>query len=530
MLGAVATATATSRRLRSRLAAVEALPIEVFAGLVVVAFVAISAWWVSVDTRMPDGDNAKHLTLAFGYADRIRSGSLLAPFWDYNQYAPLVHTIGAIAVLVFGSTIRTVILSENLVFVPVLALGCYGAGRVAFDRRVGVLAVVFAFAVPMIISLFHVFMLDGPGAAMVAVSVWLLLASRRFERLPYVAAAGIAVALGMYTKQTFPFFVLGLIAVMLARGAWRQWPHVLAFLGIVLVLVEPWYFLHYWDLRGQANGAFTGAQPFWYGNHPYPARWSASNFTWYFWSLVNTELFVPLALLALVGLIVLGVLWLRRREPDSYVPELVGGFVVAYIAVSFLTLDDPRYILPALVYLAVLGTGWIVYLRPPLQLAAAGVVLAIFVVNTVGIDFGYGKNVDVKLPHYSANPIGIGLFSVLSTNGYTNGKPDRSGVRPALTRLFARVHQQGFERIVFQPESLNNGGFNLDALWLVARDAGFRNVGYRPEDVNPNGVYVFRADPKQFPGAKPCFMSFDGTGIFLVNGPPGPHGKIFCPA
>jgi hypothetical protein len=316
---------------------------------------------------------------------------------------------------------------------------------------------------------------------------------------------------------------------MLARGGWRHWRHVLVFIGIVVVLVEPWYFLHYFDLRGQANGAFAGQQPLWYGNHPYPARWSISNFTWYFWSLVNTELFVPLALLALVGTFVLVVFWVRRRDADSYVPELVGGFAVAYVAISFLTLDDPRYILPALVYLAVLGTGWIVHLRRPLQLVLAAVVAAIFVFNSVSIDFGYGKNVFVELPGYARNPIGIGAFSVTSTEGYTNGKPDRRGVRTDLTRLFSRVRREGYERIVFQPESLNSGGYNLGALDLVARDAGFRAVGSRPEEVSPNGVYVFRAEPRQFPGAHPCYISSDGTGIFFVDGPPGPHGRIFCP-
>ena len=143
----------------------------VFVGLL---FLGISIWWFAVDTRMPNGDNAKHLNLAFGYYDRIRSGAPLAPFTDWNQYPPLVHIVGVVATAVAGVGVVQAGIAENLVFVPMLVLGCYGAGSVAFDRSVGALAAVFALAAPMTISLFHVFMLDAPTAALVAMSVWLL--------------------------------------------------------------------------------------------------------------------------------------------------------------------------------------------------------------------------------------------------------------------------------------------------------------------------------------------------------------------
>ena len=73
-------------------------------------------------------------------------------------------------------------LAQNLVFVPLLALACYRVGRMVAGPRAGLLAVVFALGTPLIAEQFHVFMLDAPQATLVAVAVWLILASDRFAR------------------------------------------------------------------------------------------------------------------------------------------------------------------------------------------------------------------------------------------------------------------------------------------------------------------------------------------------------------
>jgi hypothetical protein len=371
-------------------------------------------------------------------------------------------------------------------------------------------------------------MLDAPTAALVAVAVWLLLASRRFADTRCSILAAVAVILGFYAKQTFVFFVLGLIAVILIRGGWRHWRKFLLFLGIVLVFVQPWYFMHYFDLRGQAEGAIVGAEPSWYDNVPYPERWSVHNFTWYAWNFLNNQVYLPLFLFFLVGLAVALWVLVRRHEPAGYLPELLVGGAVAYLAISLKDLDDPRYSLPVLVYAALIGTFWIERVRPVAALAVTGALVAVFLVNVVMISFGKGDDVVIDTPNSVESPIGQWRFTVVNPGGYTIGKPHRHGGGSAFEDAFRRAREMGFERVVLQPESLNTGGYNLNGLGVLAYAAGLEYAGYKTEDVEPNGIYVFRAAPEQVRGFGPCLVSFDNTGIYFMDGPP-PGGKLFCP-
>ena len=183
------------------------------------------------DSQVPDYDSAPHIQFAFIVRSEILAGQWGSIFTDFNSYPPLGHIVGAIGTLVGGLGVTSVIFAGNLVFVPLLIGGCYGAGKIAYGPRAGLMAALFALGAPMISSEFHEFYLDPFEASMVAVSVWALLASRRFERVGYSALAGVLCGLGMLTKQTFVLFVGGLIVVMFLRGGWRNWKGLIAFLA-----------------------------------------------------------------------------------------------------------------------------------------------------------------------------------------------------------------------------------------------------------------------------------------------------------
>lgn len=512
----------------------------IFVGLL---FVGISIWWFAVDTRMPNGDNAKHLILAFGYYDRIHSGAPLAAFTDWHQYPPLVHLVGVLGASVAGVGITQAGIAENLVFVPLLVLGCYGAGSVAFDRRAGALAAVFALAAPMTMSLFHVFMVDGPSAAMVAMSVWLLLASDRFRRRGITVAAAAFVALGFYAKGTFVLFVAGLLLVLFLRGGWRQWKNVLLFGVIVLALVLPWYIQHYSDLTAMTAGATTTAprEGMWYGNVPFPDLWTVENFTWYFWNLINNQLYLPLAMFFFVGLAAAVVTLARRirSRPDHttspastrYLPEILAGGLVGYLGLSYINLDDPRYTFPCLVYIALIGTWWIVKLGPRrLTVAAAALLVCIFCVNTAVLNLGIGHGVGITTSKTVPSPIGEYSATVISPAGYIEGAPLRGGLLPGMLDLLRRARADGAEKVIFQPETLNVGGINLFALGILARMANLQVPGYSIDLMGPKDVYVFRGAPDQT-GKPFCIdaKAGDGTGIYMTKGRPLKGNPLYCP-
>src|SRR3954449_9782017 len=101
-------------------------PTVVLSALLVLAFLAITAWWLSVDRRVPDFDNGRHLFFAFNVHDEFEAGHVAYPFTHFTNYPPLVHIVGAIGAFVGGFRVAPPILAQNLVFVPLLAAGCYG--------------------------------------------------------------------------------------------------------------------------------------------------------------------------------------------------------------------------------------------------------------------------------------------------------------------------------------------------------------------------------------------------------------------
>ena len=263
-------------------------PQGVVFGLVLV-FLAISAWWLTRDLRIVNVDSAKHVSIALQWNRAMSGGDLLEPLRTFNVYPPGTHIIGALGTFLFGFDVPATVMAENLVFVPLLALGCYGTGTIVFGRLAGALAAGFALSVPLVMAMFHQFLPDGPMAAMVALSVWLLLAGDRFARIPVAAAAGVALGLGMYTKGTFALFVVGILAMLVLRGGWRNVKGLVVCGAIAGVCALPYYVDQFSSIRGQAQGFATGPLPVWYGSVEFPTRDSAANYTWYFWNPSTTS-------------------------------------------------------------------------------------------------------------------------------------------------------------------------------------------------------------------------------------------------
>src|ERR1700691_502031 len=64
----------------------------------VVAFVAVTGWWLTQDDRVQASDDGLHTLLAFGIHDQLASGNLTGWFTEFNTYPPLAHLVGALAV------------------------------------------------------------------------------------------------------------------------------------------------------------------------------------------------------------------------------------------------------------------------------------------------------------------------------------------------------------------------------------------------------------------------------------------------
>jgi 4-amino-4-deoxy-L-arabinose transferase-like glycosyltransferase len=326
----------TAPRLRARVTPLARLaelgwPAPAWGAIGVTAlFIGITCWWLTQDRSIPIYDAGLHLNLALNVQKELAAGNLGTALTLSVPYPPFAYLIGSLGIAIGGVGVAPPILAENLVFVTLLALGCYKVGRLAFSPLAGLLAVVFALGSPLIAAQFHVFMTDAPETAMVAVSVWLIIASEGFTKLRTCAVAGVAVGLGMLTKEPFPIFVLGVGLVTLGRGGRRAFPGVVVFAAIALALALPWYIHEHALIQGIGDQATAASSAYQNAAGPAPKdiappRLSSANLEWYMWNLDNVELGLPLLLLAAAGFIWTVAGFMPRRVRSSVAEEARPG-------------------------------------------------------------------------------------------------------------------------------------------------------------------------------------------------------------
>jgi uncharacterized membrane protein YsdA (DUF1294 family) len=324
----------------------------------------------------------------------------------------------------------------------------------------------------------------------------------------------------MLTKETTPIFIAGLLLVVIARGGWRHWRGVLAY-GVVLAAVAaPWYIYHSAELNqlviahtSQANTA--EANPL---GGTYPALFSFKNLSWYFWDAANIQLRAGLLLLFLLGTV--AAIWscVRRWGADNLYPELLGGTFVAWAGMTWLTHKDPRYSLPALVYIAVLATAWIPTVLPRLRPWVTAALLCTVAASFVGVAFGVGGNGyswRAALPGaFDKSPLGARYVTFYSTSGWLRGAPENDdGNVPA---LLAGLRRHGVTEVTFCCS--NPIDFNVIGLSVMTSEAGLYNP-VNPLALTAKGVFLATHSP--MPGdPPPCQRLRDGTGIYAELGNP----------
>jgi hypothetical protein len=484
----------------------------------VVVFIAVTVWWLTQDNQVQASDDGLHTLLAFAIRDQLAAGDLTSWFTEFNTYPPVAHLVGAVAVLLAGKSPMTVIIAMNVVFVPLLAASCFAIGRLAYGPTAGLLAGLFALGTPMLVSQMHMFMIDPAEAAMVAAGVWAILASRRFERLGVAALAGVATGLALMTKSTSLIFLAGPVTVTIVRGGWRNWRGLLLFVVLAAAISLPWYVEHLHQLTGIVEGqSGAGAAP---SAEAAPPVLSRASLLWYFWAALNIQLLAPLTLFLAVGVVLAAIDWFRRRAPDNLAPELLGGLFVSWLGITLIGHKDARFTLPALVYVAVLATGWLVFVGPRVRMVATIAVATVLAADFVGVSTGTGHQVRLALPGAPAQSgIGARRITFYSPEGYVRGGPEREG---DVLALMGRLKRAGVRTLTFDAGSTAGHGLDFSTFGLTVRavQAGMPvTPGYNPAALGPRDGFMLlhvleRGDPP------PCGRLRDGTGIYVELGNP----------
>lgn len=493
-------------------------------------FLGITCWWLTQDRSIPIFDAGLHLTGAFYVYENLDAGHFVHALTLTSPYPPLVYLVGDLGITVAGIGVAPPIIAENFVFVPLLALGCYHVARLAFNRTAGLLAVVFALGSPLITSQFHVFMIDAPETAMVAVSIWAILATDGFTRVGISALAGLAVGLGLLTKEPFVFFVAAPVAVTAIRGRQQAWRGLLAFALVALVVIAPWYGHEFTHVKALGSAALNATGDSALGSEIAPAPLSIANFEWYFWNILNTQLYAPLFAFSVIGWVwaVLGLV--RRRPIGRFAPELILGAFVAWLAITETFIRDPRYSMPLLVYLAVFGVGWITRLPRSGRVAAVSVLALACAANVAGSSFGVGSKVRLHLLGSSKSSLqGAGFVTVYSGDGFLVSGPHRDGDMLATLRSLRR---SGVRVIVLEPSTVDDPVFSAVGIVALDRIANLQTVSEESVSVaslTPEDAVVHHGSIR--PGEpSPCVRLANGTGVWIWLGDPAVPGAIsYCP-
>jgi len=528
------------------------------------------------DRSIPIYDAGDHLQVALYFHQLLATGDLLGPLKFTWQYPPLGELVGALAASIGGVNVAAPIIGENVLFVSLLSLGCYQTGRLLFGARAGMLASIFVLGSPLLIAQFHVFMLDAPEAALVSISMWLILASEDFSARKFTVLAALACGAGVLIKVQFPFFVIGLLLAAVLHGGWRRRRQLELFALITLLVGAPWYIFHrsefstIFKLAGSGSevindlkvaGASSAAIS---GNLP-PAL-SIRNFTWYFWSALNSELYFFLFAFLMVGALSMLFIQLRHTHRDARQNthrhqtalflgednhtqskqrvaqlELLCGAFVAWLGITLTPHHDTRYGMGLLPYLAVIATGWIVSLPRVGRVAASIAVVLAVVANTLSTTFGLGGTVMLALVHpLSASQAQPDRITLYSSNGYLVAGPRRDG---DLEGVLKSLRRSGVREVRLResegtrPDFSFEGVIPLDTIAGLTSDIengfGGTNIASAPfdnADVSSTVVaLIHRAITSASPPA--CTRLSDRTGVWVARRNPRTHSvMLYCPS
>lgn len=498
--------------------------------LAVTASFAVTVWWLLNDTRVPSWDPGAHMYRALQYADAFRAGDLTEWFSSYQTpgYPPLVYVVGAFTALIFGEGVRQFVIVEALIFLPLLGLGTYQAGKLAYGARTGALAAIFVLGSPLVITQSHVFMLDMPQTAVTAIALWLLLACRRFERDGVAFAAGVVFGCGMLTKNIFSLMLLGLLAVMVLRGGWRNPKGIVLFAVGVAITGLPWYIAHFDGLLQYAMGGTVSGAESLYGADP--PRWSLADWEWYLWAATNIQYYLPLWLLGVagVGWALVRVVRVRPWASDDVTPELLGGLFVGIVLTVALTHNDVRYTMPLVLYVGILGCAWFATSkRGWLRTAGAVVVAVLFALNLISTSTGDGIDWRITVPGTWTSGDGAGTATVFSTQGWLVGSPSHGGDVQASLEAAKR---QGARYVVIDRIKAGTSEFNVTGLGMLTRFAGLEVA---PDNdygaLGARDIYITSGESQ----AQPCGHAADGTPIYFERGgdvqPVDSADNLVCP-
>lgn len=338
---------------------------RILLSLIFITLSASTILWVKSDLTPPPWDPADHISTAYDYYKPITNLDLKAFHGEFfiepHHYAPFVHLVTAVSFLIFGAS------KLSAIVVNLLSLGCILLSiQFIYDRTFhkemtpaetgrlspATLAALLASCYHFPAWLIHDAFLDYPLIAIVTVSFALLLKTEGFTNRKSSVGLGIALGLGLLTKQTFAFFLI--LPVAYASYKAIRSLKITSILNLFIAgfvaatLAAIWYIPHLQDVleiyRINKEGAINENEA--------PLLSFMSN-VFYLHSLASAQLQVPFAALFIAGL-TYSLVRLRRESLLLYLWILSGIATFTMVANK-----DIRYTVPILPAVAIISVCWL---------------------------------------------------------------------------------------------------------------------------------------------------------------------------
>lgn len=316
--------------------------------LPLVFLISTNAYFVIFDFRdVFIADHSRHIGNAVYIYDLLageESGKLWKALTYYDFYQPISYLSAAPFFFLFGKSYTVGCLSLILFWLPIAYI--YSRKTLieywqASQSQASAISFILVGSA-MSVSMLKQYMQDFPVLAMVLVYQHLVYRSSFFLRSKGTAWAALAFAIGLLTKSSFILFGAGPWVVAFYR-AWKKGKvpilllNFLSFLGITSFTAGIWYLInrsHYdYTLFSDPLG--------------FPEVTTAESFFWY-WPRLLYILSEPLALIAIIGLILL---YLQKKRSSYLVANSIFCFLLLFTTATFVQVKDARTIYPIVAYM-----------------------------------------------------------------------------------------------------------------------------------------------------------------------------------
>lgn len=316
--------------------------------------------WIIFDTAPLPWDQAGHTRIAFHFAEYVKDLGFLR-IVDYfsisSDYPPLIHTIAAIPILIFGNPIDigqitiTIFFLFSIVLVYILSLDLFA------KKDVAILSAAVYSLLPSVYELSRWFLLEIPLLTFILAAIICLSRSREFSERKYALYFFVFAAFAFLTKW-LAFFYLAFPLTMViyqflkkpssqVKGAVD---HLLKGLFIFVLLVFPWYVI---NINTLVPDILTNIQ----GKRVDPGLISLENIIFYIYLFINFQLTLFASILFFISLIFFSF----DRLPNKRF--ILGYIAFIYITFTLISNKDLRYILPIAPFATALIAAFLIKLK-----------------------------------------------------------------------------------------------------------------------------------------------------------------------